>query len=58
MKTYIPRLMYLLNIFCRYANKWHDKFRPHLTEPQRVAYDALMVACDAFRLLYNPPDPE
>lgn len=56
-KWYIPKLLYLLKVFCKYAARWQDKFRPYMSTDIETAYDALLEACDAFLAVADILDP-
>ena len=48
VKTYIPRLVYLLELACKYVGRWQFKLEHYLTDEQQLLLDAVVTACQAF----------
>lgn len=54
-KTYVPHLRYLVNVLCRYTNRWDLLIRPNLTAQQLTAYLTYVAACEALRQQLGTP---
>ncbi len=48
----LSTLVRLINALCRINALYQDKIRERLTPSELVAYNALVLACDAFQLLF------
>lgn len=57
-KTYVPRLVKILETGCKYIGRWRYKLEQFLTDGQMLLLDAVLVACDAFitDVTDNPPE--
>jgi hypothetical protein len=51
IRTYIPGIIALVRLACRYMDRYGAKLRENLPEEQRGVYDALHTACDAFEAI-------
>lgn len=54
-KTYIPQLVLLARILCRYMQRWERQIRENLDATAEPLFDALLVACEAFELVVTLP---
>jgi len=47
LRTYLPKLAYLLHLVCGYINRWEDKIRQYIGEEGEPLLDAVLTACTA-----------
>lgn len=47
-KTYIPKLIYILETACKYVGRWRYKLEHFLTPEQMVLLEAVVTACNLF----------
>lgn len=45
-RTYLPKLLFVVKVVCKYMLKWDDLIRPNLGGGStEAAYDAVLAAC-------------
>lgn len=47
-KTYIPHLLKILEVVCRYVARYRNQLARNLTEDQLTKLDAIVTACNIF----------
>lgn len=47
-RTGLATVIAMARVICRVAGKWSHRIRPLLDTPERIAYDALIAACQEF----------
>jgi hypothetical protein len=47
-KTWIPKLVFLLETTCKYVGRWRYKIEQFLSPEQMVLLDAVVTACNLF----------
>jgi hypothetical protein len=56
-KTYIPGIIALVKLACRYMDRYDAKIRANLPAEQLGVYTALHTACDAFEAIIPLIEP-
>lgn len=58
VRTYLPGLLRVLRLMCRYALRWEDKIRQNLPDgAAQDAFTAAIVACQALEEIVFPLIP-
>ena len=59
-RTYLPKLVFILRLVCKYMQKWETEIKSHLGGGStEAAFDAALVACQILIPLLDAliPDP-
>lgn len=59
MKTYLPKLVRLLEILCKYILRYNQQIKKNLPNNAAPAVDAVVTACQALAVIVDAqiPDP-
>jgi len=59
MKTYLPKLLTVLQLVCRYILKWNIQIKANLPPTAAPAVDAVVTACQTLAVIVDEaiPDP-
>lgn len=60
MKTFLPKLSFLLIQLCRYILRWNVQIKAHLPAPAAPAVDAVLTSCQVLIAIVDgeiPPNP-
>lgn len=60
MRTYLPRLLFLAQLICKYIRKYETTIRSNIPDDQETVLDGFLVACELLEdvLLALVPDPQ
>ncbi len=59
-RTYLPKLLFIIKLVCKYMLRWDTEIRGHLGGgATEAAFDAVLAACQVFVPLLEAliPDP-
>jgi len=59
-RTYLPKLLFIIKLVCKYMLRWDTEIRSHLGGgATEAAFDAVLAACQVFVPLLEAliPDP-
>jgi hypothetical protein len=57
MKTYLPRLLQIARVICKYIRRYEDKIKANIPEESWPALAAVLVACDALEVVLETAIP-
>lgn len=57
MKTYLPKLLTILTLVCRYILRWNDKIKGNLPPEAEPLVDAVVTACQALAVYVDEAIP-
>lgn len=58
MKTYLPKLLTILTLVCRYILRWNDKIKSNLPSEAAPLVDAVVTACQALAVYVDEAIPD
>lgn len=58
LRTYLPKLLFLLRLVCKYIRRYEDAIRDNLpSDAARTALSAVIVACEAMEVILEEVIP-